>query len=93
MEPYMTTPMKSFNSTDLKQRTGEVKHSALTQPIAITDHERTTHVLMSYDQFKELVSRSDVEAISSKDLTEDQLKLISDSTMLDELPDYDDEME
>ena len=51
----MSKPARTMSSRDFNQGTGNAKRAALGGPLYITDRGRPSHVLLSYDHYKELV--------------------------------------
>ncbi len=51
----MATPARSMSSREFNQGTGDAKRSARSGPVYITDRGRPSHVLLSYDHYRQLV--------------------------------------
>ena len=51
----MQTPARSMSSREFNQGTGTAKVAALSGPVYVTDRGRPSHVLMSYDHYRQLV--------------------------------------
>ena len=50
----MAKPIRSLSSREFNQATGLAKRAARTGPVYITDRGRPSHVLLSYDHYREL---------------------------------------
>jgi len=51
----MQRPARIMSSREFNQGTGAAKRAAQDGPVYITDRNRTSHVLLSYDQYLEIV--------------------------------------
>ncbi|MYA39232.1 MAG: type II toxin-antitoxin system Phd/YefM family antitoxin [Acidimicrobiia bacterium] len=50
----MTRPARTISSRDFNQSTGAAKKAARNGPVYITDRGQTSHVLLSYEHYREL---------------------------------------
>ncbi len=50
----MSTPARSMSSREFNQATGEAKRAARNGPVYVTDRGRPSHVLLSYELYREL---------------------------------------
>ena len=53
--------MDRYTKTDLVVKTAEVFRATFKEPIIITDRNKDSHVLMTIEQYKELVERKEKE--------------------------------
>ena len=53
----MTRPARTISSREFNQSTGVAKRVARSGPVYITDRGRPSHVLLSYDHYRELVDK------------------------------------
>lgn len=52
----MTRPARTISSRDFNQSTGAAKKAARNGPVYITDRGQTSHVLLSYEHYREIAS-------------------------------------
>ncbi len=52
----MHPPARTMSSREFNQSTGTAKVAALTGPVFVTDRGRPSHVLLSYDQYRQLTN-------------------------------------
>lgn len=50
----MSAPARSMSSREFNQGTGEAKRATRSGPVYITDRGRPSHVLLSYEDYREL---------------------------------------
>lgn len=50
----MTRPARTISSREFNQSTGAAKKAARNGPVYITDRGRTSHVLLSYEHYREM---------------------------------------
>lgn len=51
----MSVPARSMSSREFNQRTGVAKRAARNGPVYVTDRGRPSHVLLSYEHYRELI--------------------------------------
>ena len=51
----MSLPARSMSSREFNQRTGVAKQAARNGPVYITDRGRPSHVLLSYEDYRQLI--------------------------------------
>ena len=51
----MSIPARSMSSREFNQGTGVAKRAARNGPVYITDRGRPSHVLLSYEDYRELI--------------------------------------
>ena len=54
----MNLPVRSMGSREFNQGTGAAKVAALSGPVYVTDRGRPSHVLLSYDHYRQLVKEN-----------------------------------
>ena len=52
----MHLPARTMGSREFNQSTGTAKVAALTGPVFVTDRGRPSHVLLSYDHYRQLTN-------------------------------------
>ena len=52
----MQSPVRTMSSREFNQSTGTAKVAALTGPVFVTDRGRPSHVLLSYDHYRQLAN-------------------------------------
>lgn len=52
----MTRPARTISSREFNQSTGAAKKAARNGPVYITDRGQTSHVLLSYEHYREMTS-------------------------------------
>ena len=52
----MHLPARTMSSREFNQSTGTAKVAALTGPVFVTDRGRPSHVLLSYDHYRQLTN-------------------------------------
>ena len=52
----MYLPARTMSSREFNQSTGIAKVAALTGPVLVTDRGRPSHVLLSYDHYRQLTN-------------------------------------
>ena len=52
----MQSPVRTMSSREFNQSTGTAKVAALTGPVFVTDRGRPSHVLLSYDHYRQLTN-------------------------------------
>ena len=74
--------MKHVNASEFRERFEEYWDLALHEPIAITKDDIMHLVVISYEEFKDLRAKAGVQqSFSVSELSEDDIKLISESKM------------
>ena len=51
----MSLPARNMSSREFNQRTGVAKRAARNGPVYVTDRGRPSHVLLSYEHYRELI--------------------------------------
>ena len=65
--------MRSFSSTELANKTGDVLAAAAQEPVNIQRHGKARYVLLSVEQFERLSARADQRrAVHVDDLAEEE---------------------
>jgi len=84
--------MKRVSSAEFKKHSGRYQDMALSEPVAITKHDRPAFVLLSFEEFEKLKSNSrrvlHVSQLSDKDLA-----AIAEAHVPEEYAHFDDELE
>ncbi len=64
--------MRAFSSREFNQDVGAAKRAARVEPVFITDRGKPTHVLLSFDTFRQLSGENEtiVDLLAMPDLVE-----------------------
>lgn len=84
--------MKQVNSTDFQRHFARWQDAALTEPLAITKHDRPRLVMMSYEDYR-LLARGRRQALHVSEFSEADLAGIEAAEVPEGFSHLDDEMD
>ena len=65
--------MRSYSTSDLSRRAGDIIASALRAPVKLTQHSKPRLVLLSIEDYESLLARADVRKVHTLDSMPDEL--------------------
>ena len=68
--------MKSFASTELKQKLGDVLAAAEREPVAITRHRKTRYVLMDAETYERRFAQDPRRSYATQDMPDEHLAML-----------------
>jgi prevent-host-death family protein len=68
--------MTTISSRDFNQDVSRAKRAALNEPVFITDRGRPSHVLLSFESFRQLTSQGEtiIDLLAQSDVTDVDLE-------------------